>query len=106
MSRDIISFSDADWAGEKLDRKSVSGMTIYHGTNLISWSSKKQTVVALSTAESEYISAAMCVTELLYVKGLCGDFQLKCNLVLFCDNTSAIKMINSYENTKRSKYRH
>lgn len=100
----IESFSDADWAGDKQDRKSVSGMAIYHGTNLVSWASKKQQAVALSSAEAEYSAAALCTAELLYVKGLNEEFSGKCSAVLFCDSTSAIKMINNYENTKRSKH--
>lgn len=100
----IASFTDADWAGDKQDRKSVSGMAIYHGANLISWASKKQQAVALSSAEAEYTAAAMCTAELLYVKGLNEEFSGKCSAVLYCDSTSAIKMIQNYENTKRSKH--
>lgn len=102
-SNKIMAYSDADWVGDTSDCKSTSGMSIFHCENLISWSSKKQTAVALSSAEAEYVAAAMCAAELLYVKGLCSEFG-PCNVVMLLDNNSAIKMILNYENTKRSKH--
>ena len=57
---DLLSFSDADWAGCSIDRKSTSGTCHFLGFALVSWFSKKQNSVALSTAEAEYISAASC----------------------------------------------
>lgn len=100
----ITAFSDADWAGDKTTRKSVSGALIYHQGNLIAWSSRRQRTVSLSSAESEYIAAASCVSELLFVKGLSVDFNEECNVVLYVDNQSAIKMIHNSENTKHSKH--
>ncbi|CAJ2642238.1 unnamed protein product [Trifolium pratense] len=58
-------FCDADYAGDKIERKSTSGNCQFVGENLISWASKRQTTIALSTAEAEYISAAKCCTQLL-----------------------------------------
>ncbi|CAJ2661640.1 unnamed protein product [Trifolium pratense] len=55
-------FCDADYAGDKIERKSTSGNCQFVGENLISWASKRQTTIALSTAEAEYISAAKCCT--------------------------------------------
>jgi hypothetical protein len=52
---DLIGYSDADWAGCKIDRKSTSGTCQFLGRSLVSWASKKQNSVALSTAEAEYI---------------------------------------------------
>ncbi|KAJ8886561.1 hypothetical protein PR048_012773 [Dryococelus australis] len=54
----LVCYSDSDWAGDKLDRKSVSGCVLLHGQNKISWGSRKQGTVALSTAEAEYIACA------------------------------------------------
>lgn len=56
---------------------------IYHQENLISWLSKKQQTVALSTAESDYVSAATCASELLFVRGLTFDFSKKCYIELY-----------------------
>ncbi|WVZ70769.1 hypothetical protein U9M48_019410 [Paspalum notatum var. saurae] len=53
-------FSDADHAGCQIDRKSTSGTCQLLGTSLVSWSSRKQASVALSTTEAEYVAAASC----------------------------------------------
>ena len=62
---DLYAFTDADWAGCVDERKSTSGATLYPGGCLVSWSSKKQSVVSLSTTEEEYIAAANCCTQIL-----------------------------------------
>lgn len=66
----LQAFSDSDWAGDRVDRKSVSGVSIFHRGNLVSWSSKKQATVALSTAESEYVAAALTVSETVFIIGV------------------------------------
>ncbi|CAJ2661709.1 unnamed protein product [Trifolium pratense] len=70
-------FCDADYAGDKIERKSTSGNCQFVGENLISWASKRQTTIALSTAEAEYISAAKCCTQLLWLKYQLEDYQGK-----------------------------
>ena len=62
---DLLSFSDADWAGCSIDRKSTSGRCHFLGFALVSWFSKKQNSVALSTAEAEYILAVSCCAQVL-----------------------------------------
>jgi hypothetical protein len=57
---DLIGYSDTDWAGCKIDRKSTSGTCQFLGRSLVSWASKKQNSVALSTVEAEYIVAGHC----------------------------------------------
>jgi hypothetical protein len=57
---DLIGYSDSDYAGCKVDRKSKSGTCQFLGRSLVSWSSKKPTSVALSTAEAEYVAAGQC----------------------------------------------
>ena len=64
-SCDLIAYSDADFAGCKLDRKSTSGTCQFLGVNLISWSSKKQNSVALSIMEVEYIAARRGCAQIL-----------------------------------------
>ena len=58
----LIAYSDADWVGCMDDRKSTSGGAFYLGQNLVSWHSKKQESVALSTIESEFIAATATCT--------------------------------------------
>ena len=57
---DLIGYSDADWVGCKIDRKSTLGTCQFLGRFLVSWSSKKQTFVALSIVEAEYVVAGQC----------------------------------------------
>jgi hypothetical protein len=62
---DLIGYSNADWAGCKIDRKSTSRTCQFLGRSLVSWASKKQNSVALSTAEAKYIAAGHCCAQLL-----------------------------------------
>ena len=61
----LVGFCDADYVGDRIERKSTSGNCQFLGDNLISWASKRQTIIALSTTEAEYISAASCCAQLL-----------------------------------------
>jgi len=61
----LIGFCDADYVGDRIERKSTSGNCQFLGENLISWASKRQATIAMSTTEVEYISAASCSTQLL-----------------------------------------
>jgi hypothetical protein len=63
---DLIGYSDSDYAGCKVDRKSTSGTCQFLGRSLVSWSSKKQISVALSIAEAEYVAAGQCCAQLLW----------------------------------------
>jgi hypothetical protein len=62
---EIIGYSDADYAGCKVDRKSTSGTCQFLGRSLVCWSSKKQNFIAISTAEAEYVAAGSCCAQLL-----------------------------------------
>ncbi|XP_030940690.1 secreted RxLR effector protein 161-like [Quercus lobata] len=61
----LAGYLNADWAGSVDDWKSTSGSCFYLGNNLVSWMSKKQNSVSLSTAETEYIATGSCCTQLL-----------------------------------------
>ncbi|CAM8969933.1 unnamed protein product [Rhodiola kirilowii] len=69
-------FTDADFAGDRTDRKSTSGMAQFLRSCLVSWGSKKQNSVALSTAEAEYIAAAACCAQILWLRNQLSDFNL------------------------------
>jgi hypothetical protein len=65
---DLIGYSDADWAGCKIDRKSTSRTCQFLGRSLVSWASKKQNSISLSTVEAEYIAAGHCCAQLLWMR--------------------------------------
>eukprot|EP00253_Pinus_taeda_P032801 PITA_32801 len=85
---------DADWAGSVDERKSTSGGAFYMGSRLVSWFSKKQSSIALSTAEAEYVVATSCCTQLLWMMQTLQDIQITCTppISILCDNTSAISI--------------
>ncbi|CAI7862032.1 unnamed protein product [Closterium sp. NIES-54] len=86
--------SDADYAGDSADRKSHTGYVYCLNGAAISWQSKRQPVVALSTTESEYISLCQCIQEGVWLKRLFGEFghDLAGGVPVFVDNQSAIAL--------------
>jgi len=64
----LVGLCDADYACDRIERKSTSGNFLFLGENLISWASKRQSIIALSTTEAEYISEASCCTQLLWMR--------------------------------------
>ena len=92
-SFDLVGYSDADYVGFLVDRKSTSGMAHVLGPYLVSWATKKQHLVAISTAEAEYVAVASCCTQLLWIKQQLKDFYVDTGCILiYCDNTSAINI--------------
>ncbi|KAI5337174.1 hypothetical protein L3X38_016443 [Prunus dulcis] len=88
----IIGYSDADWAGCTVDRKSTTGYCTFVGGNLVTWKSKKQNVIARSSAEAEYRAMASLTCELIWLRSLLNDlgFTDPEPMTLFCDNQAAI----------------
>ncbi|KAJ4793822.1 Pol [Rhynchospora pubera] len=107
---DLLGYTDADFAGDRMDRKSTSGTCQFLGGSLVSWSSRKQTSVALSTAEAEYVAAGSCCTQLLWMMQTLRDFELDFQKVpILCDNTSAILISKNpvlHSRTKHIEIRH
>ena len=106
----LVGYSDADFAGYKLDRKSTSGTCHLLGSSLVSWHSKKQASVALSTAEAEYVAAGSCCAQTLWLKQQLFDYGLKLDHIpIRCDNTSAINLTKNpilHSRTKHIEIRH
>jgi hypothetical protein len=101
----LLGYSDSDYAGCKVDRKSTSGTCQFLGRTLVSWSSKKQNSVALSTAEAEYVAACASCAQLLWMRFTLSDFGCKfIKIPLLCDNESAIKLANNPVNHSRTKH--
>jgi transposase InsO family protein len=102
---DLIAYCDADYAGDKIERKSTSGACQLLGEALVSWSCRKQNTIALSTTEAEYVSAASCCSQVLWIRNQLEDFSLRyTNIQILCDNTSAINLSKNPIQHSRSKH--
>ncbi|XP_019182546.1 PREDICTED: uncharacterized protein LOC109177599 [Ipomoea nil] len=90
-STTIQAFSDSDWAGCPIERKSTSGYAVFLGTNLISWLSRKQRTVARSSTEAEYKALADVSAEVTWVVSLLKELGLHSShpATLWCDNLEA-----------------
>ena len=89
----LAGYFDADWAGNVNDRKSTLGGCFYMGNNLVSWITKKQNSISLSTVEAEYIATGSCCTQLLWMQKLLHDYGIcQEHLTVYCDNTNVINI--------------
>ena len=101
----VTVFSDSDWAGDRLDRKSVTGTAVLLNGAPVSWMSKKQSVVATSSTEAEYIAASESLKEMLYTYNLLKEFTtVECPIYLHIDNTGAICISEKNINNQRTKH--
>nr|GEV01061.1 putative ribonuclease H-like domain-containing protein [Tanacetum cinerariifolium] len=74
---DLVAYSDSDYAGASLDRKSTTRGCQFFGCRLISWQCKKQTVVATSSIEAEYVAAASCYAQVLWIQNQLLDYGME-----------------------------
>jgi hypothetical protein len=101
----LVGYSDLDYAGCKIDRKSTSGGCHLLGRSLVSWSSKKKNSVALSTTEAEYIVVDACCAQILYMKQTLLNYGAVPEKVpLLCDNESTVKIANNPVQHSRTKH--
>ncbi|GJS75603.1 putative ribonuclease H-like domain-containing protein [Tanacetum coccineum] len=93
---DLEAFSDSDYAGASLDRKSTIGGCQFLGKRLISWQCKKQTVVANSTTEAEYVVVANCCGQVLWIQNQMLDYGFNfMNTKIYIDNESTICIVKN-----------
>ncbi|WVZ80395.1 LOW QUALITY PROTEIN: hypothetical protein U9M48_027869 [Paspalum notatum var. saurae] len=101
-SLSLLGFSDSDHAGCQIDRKSTSGICQFLGTSL---SSRKQSSVATSTCEAEYIAAASCCSQILWMLATLRDYGLTYGRVpILCDSSSAISVAKNPVLHSRTKH--
>ncbi|KAK8936281.1 hypothetical protein KSP39_PZI013961 [Platanthera zijinensis] len=103
----LIGYTDSDWGGDADDRRSTSGYIFMLGSNLISWSSRKQKIVALSSAEAEYVAACSAASEAVWLQKLLQDLCVRKEKevpVLWCDNIAAIGITKNPVFHNRTKH--
>ena len=101
----LVGYCDADYAGDVDKRKSTSGFVFLLKNAAISWASKLQPTVAMSTCEEEFVSAANAAKEALWLKTLLGDFTgLIQPVKIFVDNQGALKLIHHPHTHQRTKH--
>ncbi|GJS86287.1 putative ribonuclease H-like domain-containing protein [Tanacetum coccineum] len=107
---DLVAYSDSDYGGANQDRKSTTGGCQFLGRRLISWQCKKQTIVATSTTEAEYVAAASGCGQVLWIQNQLLDYGYNfMNTKIYIDNNSAICIVKNpvyHSKTKHIEIRH
>ena len=103
---ELRAFCDSDWAGDADDRKSITGFCILLNGCLISWKSRGQKTVTLSSSEAEYVAVSEVCTEILFIKTITDFLGLEISLpiTVLCDNIGAIYIANNPKNNGRTKH--
>ncbi len=102
----VMAYTDSDYAGDAEDRKSTSGYVFLMSSGAIAWSSKKQPIVTLSTTEAEFVAAAGCASQAIWMRRILKDLghtQEDCTTIK-CDNSSTIKLSKNPVLHGRSKH--
>lgn len=101
----LTGYCDASWADDELDRKSTSGFLIYVFGNLVKFKTRKQSIVAQSTAEAEYVALAEIARDLIWVKSLLKDMNIETEVInVYEDNQQCIRIAENRTNYKRSRH--
>nr|KYP63465.1 hypothetical protein KK1_018041 [Cajanus cajan] len=92
----IQAYCDVDWASNPNDRRSTSTVSIFVGPNLISWRSKKQTVIARSSTKAEYRSLALLTTEVMWIQTLLSELHVSHHTpIVYCHNMSTVAIAHN-----------
>jgi hypothetical protein len=102
----VSAFADADWANDKLDRKSITGWVAKVNGDVVSWASKKQRTVAQSTCEAELYAEAAAINEVLWLRGLLTELGLRVQKpsMILGDNQSTIALSEHGVKSERTKH--
>jgi len=102
----IHGYTNADWVGNVLDRRSTNGFMFFFGSGAISWSNKKQPTVALSNMEAEYKGVTIVACEVVWLQKLLSDLGqlVDAPVVIYCDNISSILLANNPVYHARTKH--
>ncbi|CAL1678207.1 unnamed protein product [Lasius platythorax] len=98
-------FADVDWGNSSLDRRSYTGYTFIMSGGAVSWESRKQRTMAISSTEAEYMALSDATKEVIYMGGLLGEFGVDLNgIILKNDNIGAQKLATNPIYYARSKH--
>ena len=102
----LEAYTDADYTGSIMDRRSTIGYCTFLGGNLVTWRSKEQNVVERSSAESEFRAIAQGLCELLWLKIILDDLRIKWDdpMKLYCDNKLTINIAHNLIQHDRTKH--
>jgi hypothetical protein len=102
----LTGYSDADWAGDKDTRRSTGGFVFNVGSGIVSWSSKRQATVALSSCESELMAQTQAAKEAIWLKRFLSEilYQDQVAVVIHCDNQGAIALAKNDQFHARTKH--
>jgi hypothetical protein len=102
----VYGYTDVDWAGNVSGRRSTSGFMFSFGSGAVSWSSKKQPTIALSSTEVEYRGATIVACEVVWLQKLLSDLgqSVDAPVVICCDNISSILLANNLVYHARTKH--
>ena len=104
-NEEIIAYSDSDWAGDKESRKSITGNFVTCAQGPVSWVSRKQKTVALSSTEAEYMALSDCSRQLIWIKQLLKELQFNSDIpILHGDNQGSLFWSENAVTEKHSKH--
>ena len=105
-AEELMAFTDSDYAGDVEDRRSTSGHVFLMGAGAVAWSSRKQPLVTLSTTEAEFVAAAACACQAIWMRRILKmiGYSQESSTTVRCDNSSAIKLSKNPVMHGRSKH--